>query len=52
MQVHHKIRDSKTKRKNATLHDHQIWMQMEMQDNLNDKNAKQCKKGNLIYENK
>ena len=27
-------------------------MQMDMQANLNDNNAKQCKKGNLIYERK
>ena len=46
------MRYSKRKGKNDNLHDHQICMQMEMKANLYDNNAKQCKKGNLIYEKK
>ena len=40
MQVHHKMRDSKSERKNTSLHDHQICMQMEMQTSLYDNNAR------------
>ena len=46
------MRDSKRKSKSASLHDQKICMQMKMQANLNDDNAKQGKKGNLIYERK
>ena len=52
MQVHYKMRDSNRKIKNASLHDQKMCMQMEMKANLNDNNAKQCKKRNLIYERK
>ena len=40
------------KSKSASLYGHQICMQMKVQANLNDDNAKQCRKGNLIYERK
>ena len=52
MQVHDKMRDLKRKSKNASLHDKKICMKMKIQADLNDDNAKQCKKGNLIYERK